>query len=109
MKSKVDKLDANKLITVPTDLSKLSDRVRNEVIKKYMYDELVQKINAMILANLLRSLILNTKYLKISNLATATDFTAMPDFSKLVIKIDYDEQISEIETNISLLLIIISI
>ena len=34
-KSKVGKLDVNKLVTVPVDLSKLSDVVRNYVVKKY--------------------------------------------------------------------------
>ena len=34
MKSKVDKLDVNKLIPVAVDLSKLSDLVKNNVVKK---------------------------------------------------------------------------
>ena len=34
MKSKVDKLDVDKLVPVPFDLSKLSDVVRNDVVKK---------------------------------------------------------------------------
>ena len=34
MKSKVDKLDVDKLVPVPFDLSKLSNVVRNDVVKK---------------------------------------------------------------------------
>ena len=34
MKSKVEKLDLDKLVPVPVDLSKLSDVVKNDVVKK---------------------------------------------------------------------------
>ena len=34
MKSKVDKLDVDKLVIVPFDLSKLSDVVKNDAAKK---------------------------------------------------------------------------
>ena len=34
LKSKVDKLDIGKLVSVPVDLSKLSDVVKNNVVKK---------------------------------------------------------------------------
>ena len=34
LKSEVDKIDTDKLKTVPTDLSKLSNVVKNEVVKK---------------------------------------------------------------------------
>ena len=34
MESIVDKLDVDKLGSVPVDLSKLSDAVKNEVVKK---------------------------------------------------------------------------
>ena len=38
MKSKVDKLDVDKLIPAPVDLSKLSDGVKNYVIKIDLYN-----------------------------------------------------------------------
>ena len=47
MKSKVGKLDIGKLETTPVDLSKLSNEVKNDVVKKTVYDELVKKINAV--------------------------------------------------------------
>ena len=34
LKSKVDKLDVDKLVHVPVDLSKLNDAVKNDVVKK---------------------------------------------------------------------------
>ena len=45
LKSEVDKLDADKLKPVPTDLSKLSDVVKNDVVKKTDYNKLVTKVD----------------------------------------------------------------
>ena len=45
LKIEVDKLDINKLAPVPLDLSKLSDVVRNDVVKKTVYDKVVAKVN----------------------------------------------------------------
>ena len=44
MKSKVDKLGIGKLEGTPVDLSKLSNLVKNDVIKKTEYNQLVEKI-----------------------------------------------------------------
>ena len=44
LKSKVDKLDVDKLVPVPVDLSKLCD-IKNNVVKKIEYNELVKKVN----------------------------------------------------------------
>ena len=45
LKTEVDKLDIDKLATVPVDLSKLSNVVKNNVDKKAVYDQLVTKVN----------------------------------------------------------------
>ena len=45
LKTEVDKLDIDKLVPVPTDLSKLSNVVKNDVIKKDVYDKLVARVN----------------------------------------------------------------
>ena len=37
LKAEVDKIDVDKLKTVPVDLSKLSNVVKNEVVKKSVY------------------------------------------------------------------------
>ena len=41
LKTKVDKLDIDKLVPVSTDLSKLSNVVKKFVVKKDVYDKLV--------------------------------------------------------------------
>ena len=45
LKTKVDKLDIDKLVPVPVDLSKLSDVVKNIVVKKTVFDKLIAKVN----------------------------------------------------------------
>ena len=49
LKTEVDKLDINKLVPVPANLSKLSDVVKNDVVKKAVYDKLVAKVDILIL------------------------------------------------------------
>ena len=44
LKTEVDKLDIDKLVPIPVDLSKLSDVVKNDV-KKTVYDKLVAKVD----------------------------------------------------------------
>ena len=45
LQTEVDKLDIDKLLPAPVDLSKLSDIVKNDVVKKTEYDKLVTKVN----------------------------------------------------------------
>ena len=45
LKAKVDKLDIEKLVPIPNDLSKLSNVVKNDVFKKTVYNKLVAKID----------------------------------------------------------------
>ena len=45
LKTEVDKLDIDKLIPVPNGLAKLSNVVKNDVVKKAVYDKLVAKVN----------------------------------------------------------------
>ena len=73
MKSKVDKLDIEKLGTTPVDSSKLSDVVKNKFVKRNEYNELVKKFN---------------------NISTT-------DTSDLVEKTDYSVKINEIEKKIT--------
>ena len=44
LKFDVDKLDIDKLLPVPVDLSKLNDVVRNDVIKKDLYNAKIKNI-----------------------------------------------------------------
>ena len=41
LKTKVDNLNIDRIMTVPTDLSKLSNVMENDVVKKTVYDKLV--------------------------------------------------------------------
>ena len=45
LKTEVDKLDIDKIVPVPVDLSKLSGVAKNDVFKKDVYDKLVTKVN----------------------------------------------------------------
>ena len=47
LKTELDKLDIDKLVPVPVDLRKLSDAVKNDVVKKSVYDTLVAKVNSI--------------------------------------------------------------
>ena len=45
LKTEVDKLGIEKLVSVPVDLSKLSDVLKNDVVKKTVYDKLTAEVN----------------------------------------------------------------
>ena len=89
LKTEVDKLDIDKLTPVPVDLSKLSDVVKNDVVKKTVYDNLVAKVNNIDTSDF----VLKNKY--------QTDKTELenkiPDSKGLVKKTDYNTKIIEIE------------
>ena len=58
LKSEVDKLDIDKLAQVHVDLSELSDVVKNDVVKKTVYDKLAGKVNNIDIS----AFVLKTKY-----------------------------------------------
>ena len=92
LKTKVDKLDVEKLVPVPVDLSKLSNVVKNDVFKKTVYDKLVAKVNNIDTSGF----VLKTKYdadkLELEK--------KIPDVSNLVKKLNYNAKVSEIEGKI---------
>ena len=45
LKTEVDKLDIDKLTPVPNDLAKLSNIVKNDVVKNIEYSKLVTKVD----------------------------------------------------------------
>ena len=69
MKRRVDKLDVDKLIPVPVDLSKLSDMVTNYVVKKDVYNANIKNIEEETpdITNLATSTTLNTKRNEVKN------------------------------------------
>ena len=58
LKTEVDKPDIDKLVSVPVYMSKLSDVVRNDVVKKAVNDKLVPKVNNIDTS----TFVLKTKY-----------------------------------------------
>ena len=58
LKANVDKIDVNKIKTVPVDLSKLSNVVKKDAVKKTVYDKLVAKVDNIDISGFL----LKTKY-----------------------------------------------
>ena len=47
LKTEVDKIDADKLKTLPVDLAKLSNVAKNDVVKKTECNKLVTKVNGI--------------------------------------------------------------
>ena len=45
LKNKVNKLDVDKLVPVPVDISKLSDAVKNYVVRKDLYNAKIRDID----------------------------------------------------------------
>ena len=97
LKTEVNKLDIDKLAPVPPDLSKLSYVVKNDVVKKTVYDKLVAKVNNIDTSDF----VLKTKYQTdktelenkipdVSNLVKKTKLTELenkiPDISNLATK-----------------------
>ena len=85
LKTEVDKIDADKLKTFPVDLAKLSNVVKNDVLKKIEYNKLVTKVDNIDITNFVKK----TKYEK-----DGTDFEdkidnidkKIPDVTNLVKK-----------------------
>ena len=95
--TEVDKLDIDKLVPVSTDLSKLSDVVKNDVFKKTDYNKLNTKVDNIDTSGLVKKTDYNTKITEIedkipdtSNLATKTALNnvenKIPSISDLVKK-----------------------
>ena len=45
LKTEADKIDIDKLTPIPNDLAKLSNVVKNDVVKKTIYDKLIAKVD----------------------------------------------------------------
>ena len=95
LKTEVDKIDADKLKTVPVDLAKLSNVVNNDVVEKTDYNTKVTSIESQI-AGLTKNTVDNladiTKHKAVdtSNFVSKTKFTA--DTNTLENKIDDAEK-----------------
>ena len=81
-KTEIDKLDIDKLVPIPNDLSKLSNVVKNDVVKKTVHNRLVAKVDNIDTSDSVLKTKYNTdktelenKIPDISNLATKTVLT----------------------------------
>ena len=92
LKVEVYKLDIDKLVPVSVGLSKLSDVVKNDVIKKTVFDKFVAKVNGIDAS----AFVLKTK----CDTDKAELEKKITDTSGLVKKTDYNPKITEIEVNI---------
>ena len=93
LKTKVDKLDIDKLIPVPVDLSKLKDVGKNDVVQITVYEKLVAKVNNIDTGGF----VLKTKY----DTDTSELENKIPDTTGLIKKTDYNTTITEIENKIA--------
>ena len=90
LKTEVDKIDADKLKTVPVDLAKLSNVVNNDVVKKTDYNTKVTSIAAQIAV-----LTKNT----VDNLADITKLQAI-DTNSFVLKTRLPSEVTTLENKI---------
>ena len=97
LKTEVDKLDIDKLVPVPVDLSKLSDVAKNYVVKETVYDILVAKVNSIDTSTFVLKSKYDTDKIGIEN--------KIPDTSDLVKKTDYNAKITEIEGKYKVLVV----
>ena len=97
LKTEVDKLYIDKLVPAPVDLSKLSDAVKNDVVKKTEYNKLVTKVNNIDTTNFVK---------KNKNEKDGSNFEdkiikidkKIPGISGLVKKTDFNTKLIEIES-----------
>ena len=54
LKTEVDKLNIDRLTSVPNDLAKLRNVVKSDVVKKTEYDKLVSKVNGIDTTNFVK-------------------------------------------------------
>ena len=99
LKAKIDKTDINKLKTVPIDLSKLSNVVNNNVVKKTVYDKLVANLNNFDTSGFVLEIKYDTDISNLEKKISDADKN-IPDTSALVKKTDYYAKITEKESKI---------
>ena len=114
MKTKVDKLNIDKFVPAPVDLSKLIDVVKNDGVKKDVYYAKIKNVENKIpgITDLATNTTLDVKInevknkiTKISDLTTTSALTAVEskisNISNLIRKSDYNTNINEIENKIT--------
>ena len=88
LKTEVDKLDIDKLASIPADLSKLSDVVKDDVVKKTVYDKLVATVNNIDTSDFVLKTKYNTEKTELENkIPNVTDFVKEAKLTELENKI----------------------
>ena len=96
LKTEVDKIDIAKLILVPDDLAKLSNVVKNDVVKKTEYNKLVTKVDNIDTTGF----VLKTKYDTDKSDLISDAEKKIPDANSLVKETELNAEITEIEGKI---------
>ena len=99
LKTEVDKLDINKLTPVPNDLAKLSNVVKNAVVKKTEYVKLVAKVINIDTARFVLKTTYHTDKSDLKKKISDAD-KKIPDTNDLAKKTDLNAKITEIEGKI---------
>ena len=131
LKTEVDELDNGKLVPVPTDLSKLSNVIKNDVFEKSAYDKFVTEVDNIDTNNFILKIKYDTDETKLENkISNVTDFikktkltelenkipeinnlatkialttveNKIPDVNNLVKKTDYNTKVADIENKMN--------
>ena len=84
LKAEVDKLYIDKLAPVSVDLSKLSDVVKNDVVKKDVYDKLVAKVDNIDTSDFVLKTNYNADKTELQNkIPDVTDFVKKTNLTEL--------------------------
>ena len=86
MKSKVDKLGVDKLVPVPVDLNKLSNVVKNDVVKRDVCNDNIKNIEDKIpdITNLATKNTLNAKINEVKGeIPSTTNLATNPSLKRL--------------------------
>ena len=96
LKTEVDKIDVEKLKSVPVDLANLSNVVKNNVVKKIEYNKLVTKVDDIDTTNFVKKGKYEKDGLDFEDKIKKID-KKIPDVTGLVKKIDFNAKVTEIE------------
>ena len=102
LKTVVDKIDADKLKYVPADVTKLSNVIKSDVVKKIEYNKLVTKVDNTDTTNFVKK----TKYEKdgssFEDKINKIDKKIL-DIASLVKKTNFNTKVTEIERKLPIL------
>ena len=92
LKTEVDKLDIDKLVPAPVELSKISDVVKNDVVKKTEYNKLVTKVDNINTTNVVKKIKYEEDQSDFEDKINDID-KKIPDVTSLVKKTDFNTKV----------------